>query len=270
MIKIAICQVKAVTDRDETLNHACDMIREAASNGADFAVLPEMFICPYSPRWFRRCAELGHEPIVSALSDLAKDLGIYIVGGSIPESAAGKIYNTCFIFDRQGNIIGRHRKIHLFDSDVSGMPVRESDTFSPGSEITVFDTEFGKMGCAVCYDIRFPEVFRAMAERGAQVVFLPAQFNMVSGPHHWASMLRARACDYQYFFVGAAAARNPDFKYQCYGHSIIIDPFGDVLGIGDEDETIVYADIDLGRIEEVREMLPCKKNIRRDIYCVAE
>ena len=270
MIKIAICQNKAVTDRDATLNRACEMIREAAANGADFAVLPEMFICPYSPRWFRRCVEMGHQLIVDTLSALAKELGIYIVGGSIPESADGKVYNTCFIFDREGRLIARHRKMHLFDSDVCGVPIKESDTFTPGDSITVFDTEFGKMGCAVCYDIRFPEVFRAMAERGARIVFLPAQFNMVSGPHHWAPMLRTRACDYQYFFVGAAAARNEDFKYQCYGHSLVIDPFGDVLAMGEDGEEIVYADVDLSRIDEVRATLPNTKCVRRDIYNVAE
>ena len=270
MIKLAVCQVKTLTDREATMARTAEMLREAAANGADFAVLPEMFNCPYSGRYFRKYAAEGHESSVEMLSALAKELGVYVVGGSVPESEDGKIYNTCFVFDREGRLIARHRKVHLFDSDILGFPIRESDTFSPGDRITVFDTEFGPMGCAICYDVRFPEMFRAMAERGARIVFVPAQFNMQSGPHHWQNMLSARAFDYQYFVVGAAAARNRDFRYECYGHSLVIDPYGDLLAMAGEDEEIVYADVDLGRIDEVRGILPIIKGQRRDLYTISE
>ena len=270
MIKIAVCQIKTLIDREAPMARTAAMLREAAAKGADFVVLPEMFNCPYSGRWFRQYAAEGHESSVAALSALAAELGVYVVGGSMPESEGGKIYNTCFIFDRKGRLIARHRKVHLFDSDILGFPIRESDTFSPGDAITVFDTEFGPMGCAICYDLRFPEMFRAMAERGAQIVFVPAQFNMQSGPHHWRDMLGARAIDYQYFVVGAAAARNRDFRYECYGHSLVVDPYGDLLVMAGEDEEIVYADVDLSRIGEVRGILPIIKSQRRDLYTISE
>ena len=128
--------------------------------------------------------------------------------------------------------------------------------------------EFAKSG--ISNDGEPHVMFRAMAERGARIVFVPAQFNMQSGPHHWQNMLSARAFDYQYFVVGAAAARNRDFRYECYGHSLVIDPYGDLLAMAGEDEEIVYADVDLGRIDEVRGILPIIKGQRRDLYTISE
>lgn len=270
MIRVTICQIKTELEREQTMRRAGEMLREAADGGADFIVLPEMFNCPYSGHYFRKYAAEGHAATVEALSRLAAELGVYLVGGSVPEAEDGKVYNSCFIFDRRGALIARHRKVHLFDSDALGYPIRESDTFSPGDAITVFDTEFGPMGCAVCYDVRFPELFRAMSERGAQLIFLPAQFNMRSGPSHWEAMLRARAFDYQTFVVGAAAARNRDFRYECYGHSTIIDPYGGVLAMGGEGEELVSAVVDLGQVEQARALLPSRSGLRRDVYCVAD
>lgn len=268
MIKLALCQIRTELDREETMNKAERMIREAAANGADFAVLPEMFSCPYSRKYFRSFAAVGHESTVAILSALAKELGIYIVGGSVPESADGKLYNTCFIFDREGRQIARHRKVHLFDND--SLNVHESHTFSPGSEITVFDTEFGKMGCAVCFDVRFPELFRAMAMRGAKLVFLPAQFNTMTGPASWELLLRSRATDNQLFIVGAEAARYDGFSYECWGHSMVADPFGAKIAECDEAEQILYVDVDLSKTEAAREQFPVFPLLRRDIYKVAE
>lgn len=268
MIKLALCQIRTELDREETMNKAERMIREAAANGADFTVLPEMFSCPYSRKYFRSFAAVGHESTVAILSALAKELGIYIVGGSVPESADGKLYNTCFIFDREGRQIARHRKVHMFDND--SLNVHESHTFSPGSEITVFDTEFGKIGCAVCFDVRFPELFRAMAMRGAKLVFLPAQFNTMTGPASWELLLRSRATDNQLFIVGAEAARYDGFSYECWGHSMVADPFGAKIAECDETEQILYVDVDLSKTEAAREQFPVFPLLRRDIYKVAE
>ena len=249
MIKIAVCQLRTEIDRSETMAKAKAMIFEAAQNGADFAVLPEMFNCPYSREYFKKYAGLGHEETVRQLSQWSKELGIYIVGGSVPETADGKIYNSCFIFDRQGRQIACHRKIHLFDVELPGLRVRESATFAPGDGITVFETEYGTMGCAVCFDLRFPELFRAMQSRGAKLVFLPAQFSTTTGPKYWEPMLKARAFDYQ---------------------SAVIDPSGEVLCRAGEGETILYADVDLGYVEEYRAQLPTTKLLRKDVYCIAE
>lgn len=268
MIKLALCQIRTELDWEETLNKAERMIREAAANGADFAVLPEMFNCPYSRKYFRSFAAVGHESTVAILSALAKELGIYIVGGSVPESEDGKLYNTCFIFDRVGRQIACHRKIHLFDCDA--LNVHESHSFSPGNEITVFDTEFGTMGCAICFDVRFPELFRAMAERGAKLIFLPAQFNTYTGPAAWELLIRSRATDNQMFVVGAEAARYEGFSYECWGHSMVADPFGAKIAECDETEQILYVDVDLSKTEKAREQFPVFPLLRRDVYKVAE
>ena len=268
MIKLALCQIRTELDWEETMNKAERMIREAAANGADFAVLPEMFSCPYSRKYFRSFAAAGHESTVAILSALAKELGIYIVGGTVPESADGKLYNTCFIFDREGRQIARHRKIHLFDSDP--LNIHESHTFSPGSEITVFDTEFGKMGCAVCFDVRFAELFRAMAMRGAKLVFLPAQFNTYTGPAAWDLLIRSRAADNQLFVVGAEAARYEGFSYECWGHSMAADPYGAKIAECDEAEQILYVDVDLSNTEKARKQFPVLPLLRQDVYNVAE
>ncbi len=270
MIKIAVCQLRTETDRAETMAKAKRMVYEAAANGADFAVLPEMFNCPYSREYFKKFSALGHEDSVEALSSWAKELGIYIVGGSVPETADDKIYNTCFIFDREGRLIARHRKIHLFDVELPGLRVRESATFAPGEDITVFETEYGTMGCAVCFDLRFPELFRSMQMRGAKLVFLPAQFSTTTGPKYWEPMLRARAFDYQTYVVGAGAARYVGFHYEAHGHSAVIDPSGEVLCRAGEGEEILYADIDLGYVDEYRAQLPTTNLLRRDVYSISE
>lgn len=270
MIKLAVCQLRTELSQTETMEKARRMMSEAAGNGAEIVVLPEMFNCPYSSEYFKKYAALGHHEAVKAMSAWAKEFGILLVGGSIPETEGGRIYNTCFVFDKQGRQIARHRKVHLFDVDLPGMRFKESNTFSPGEDITVFDTEYGKMGCAVCFDVRFPELFRAMAVRGAKVVFLPAQFNMKTGPAHWDLSLRARAVDNEVFMVGASAARYEGFDYLCWGHSAVVDPFGDVLVQADEKEQIIYTDIDLARVDEVRDSLPTFKRLRREIYSVAE
>ena len=269
-LKLAIVQLRTELNRAETMEKAEGRIREAARNGAEIAVLPEMFSCPYAGKYFREYAALGHEDTVKELSRWARENSVLLVGGSIPELAEGKLYNTCFVFDEKGEQIARHRKVHLFDVDLPGMRFRESDTFVPGEEITTFETRWGTMGAAICFDVRFPELFRAMARRGAQVLFLPAQFNQKTGPAHWELSLRARAVDNEVFAVGASAARFDGFSYESWGHSMVVDPFGEVLARCGEEETILYADLDLARIDEVRSQLPTFLHLREELYEVAK
>ncbi len=268
--KIAVCQLRTELDLDKTMEKAGRMVREAAENGANVVQLPEMFNCPYDKKYFKIFAAMGHEAAVKEMSAWAKENGVLLVGGSVPELEDGKLYNTCFVFDEEGRQVARHRKVHLFDVDIPGMCFKESNTFTPGDSITVFDTRYGKMGAAVCFDVRFPELFRAMAVRGAKVIFLPAQFNMKTGPAHWEPSLKARAVDNELFFAAAAAARYEGFSYECWGHSTVLDPFGEVLATCDEKEQIIYADIDLARVDEVRRRLPTFLHLRRDVYRVAE
>ena len=267
--KVAVLQLRTELDYEKTMKKAAALVREAAETGADFAVLPEMFNCPYARKYFSAFARLAQENCAAEMARWARQNAIYLVGGSIPELEGEKIYNTCFVFDRSGRQIARHRKMHLFDVDLPGMRFHESDSFSAGEEITVFDTEFGRMGAAICFDVRFPELFRAMAVRGARAVFLPAQFNMTTGPAHWADTLKLRAVDNEYFVVGASAARYAGFAYECWGHSAVYDPFGIALAQADETEQILYAELNLGRVDEVRAQLPTFLRLRRDIYEVA-
>lgn len=269
-LKLAVCQLKTEIQQQETMEKARRMVARAARDGANIVCLPEMFNCPYSSEYFRKYAAPGHEAAVEAMSGWARENGVILVGGSVPELEGERIYNTCFVFDQQGRQIAKHRKIHLFDVDLPGMRFKESNTFSPGEDICVFDTSYGKMGAAVCFDVRFPELFRAMANRGAQVIFLPAQFNMSTGPRHWEMSLRSRAVDNQVFFVGAAAARCQGFSYECWGHSLIIDPLGELLASCDETEQIISAQIDLDYIPQVRRQLPTSQHLRRDVYSVAD
>lgn len=267
--KIAICQIRTELEQEETMLKAEKYVREAAQAGADFVCLPEMFNCPYTQHYFNLYARLGHGAVVERMSAWARENSVYLIGGSICEYEDGKIYNSCFIFDRGGRQIAKHRKVHLFDIDMPEMRFKESNTFTPGNSATTFETEFGTMGAAICFDGRFAEIFRVEAMRGAKVIFLPAQFNMTTGPLHWDLMLRSRAVDNQLFFVGASAARYEGFKYECWGHSSVVDPTGKIIAALDENEGILLCEIDLDEVEDFRARLPIMSGLREDVYDVA-
>ena len=240
---------------------------EAASNGADVIALPEMWDCPYSNDYFREYAETADGETVKFMSDLAAELGVYLIGGSISEIDDDKVYNTAFCFDREGRMIGRHRKTHLFDIDVEGgIRFMESDTLTAGDSATVIDTEFGKIGVAICYDVRFPELFRRMTLDGARMVILPAAFNMTTGPAHWDITMRARALDNQIFFAANSPARDEEGIYVAYGNSCIVSPWGDFIAHADEKECIIYADIDFDYEDSIRDQLPLLKHRRPELY----
>ena len=265
--KLGLCQMAGTMDKDETRAIAEKFVREAAENGAQVISLPEMWDCPYSNDYFRDYAEPADGPTVEFMSRLAEELKVYLIGGSISELDGDRVYNTSFIFDPSGRIIGRHRKVHLFDIDVEGgIRFMESDTLTAGNELTVVDTEFCKIGVAICYDIRFPEWFRKMALAGAQLIVLPAAFNMTTGPAHWDLSIRARALDNQVYMAANAPARVEDGVYVSYGNSCIASPWGDFIAHADEKPQIIYGDIDLDRVAAVREQLPLLKHRRPELY----
>ena len=267
---LGVCQLRTEIDFDATMEKAERMTREAAAAGAKVVVLPEMFSCPYAREYFRVFASRGHEESCRRLAAWAKENRILLVGGSVPEIDGERLYNTCFVYGPDGELLAKHRKIHLFDVDLPGMRFHESHTFTPGEQITVFDTPYGRMGAAICFDARFPELFRAMARRGAELICLPAQFNMTTGPAHWEATMRMRAVDNEVFFVAASAARYEGFSYECWGHSLILDPFGTPLAAADETEQLLLAKIDLNRIDEVRAQLPTFLHLREELYAVAD
>lgn len=263
----ALIQMPVTASKTENINTACRKIREVAENGADIAVLPEMFCCPYQNDCFRAYGEEDGGEAQSALSALAAETGIYIAGGSIPELANGKVYNTSYVYGRQGQLLAKHRKAHLFDIDVEGgQRFKESDTLSPGNAVTTFETEFGTMGLCICFDLRFEELARSMCLRGAKVIFVPAAFNMTTGPAHWELLFRQRAVDNQCFTVGVSPARDEAASYVAYGNSIAVDPWGTVLCRAAAEEATLYAQLDLSMPEAVRRQLPILSARRPELY----
>ena len=267
-IKIAAIQMPTVADKMENVRTVKIYLEKIKDENPDFVILPEMFCCPYQTENFPIYAEKEGEPVWQQLSGYAKQYGIYLIGGSMPEKdAEGNVYNTSYIFDREGKQIGKHRKVHLFDIDVKGgQTFKESDTLTAGDSDTVFDTEFGKIGVMLCFDIRFPELSRMMVNDGAKVIFVPAAFNMTTGPAHWELSFRTRALDNQIYMVGCAPARDVSAGYISWGHSIVTDPWGRVIGMLDENEGILLAELDMDYEEQVREELPLLKSRRKDMY----
>ena len=221
-IKIALCQINVVDNKEKNIENATSMILKAVKQNADFIVLPEMFNCPYSnEKFIEYCEEETNSLTLSKIAKLADENNTYILAGSIPEKEDSKIFNTSYLFDKNGEIIAKHRKMHLFDIDVKGkIYFKESDTLSSGNKITIAKTEFGNVGIGICYDIRFPELARLMVNAGAEILFYPGAFNMTTGPAHWELTFRARALDNQVYCVGVAPALNRDASYHSYGHSM--------------------------------------------------
>lgn len=270
--KLALCQMKVIDDKDSNIKNALDMIKTAAENKSDLVILPEMFNCPYDNEKFKEYAEEKKDSkTLKAMKEAAKDSNIYVIAGSIPELNDNKLYNSSFIFNRKGEIIGSHRKIHLFDIDIPGkISFKESDTLSAGNQITLIDTELCKIGVAICYDIRFPELLRLMALEGAELIVIPGAFNMTTGPAHWETLIRCRAIDNQLYMVAASPARNEELSYVAYGNSMVADPWGEILVRASAKEEIIYGNIKLSKIKEVRDELPVLKGRREDIYELIE
>jgi omega-amidase len=268
--KLAVCQMQVVADKKENISKALSLIDKAVEGGAGAVALPEMFNCPYDNKFFRQYAETAeNSETIEAIAKAAAKHGIYIFGGSIPELADGEVFNTCFVFDRNGRIIGRHRKVHLFDINVTGrITFKESDVLSAGNELTVIKTDLCCFGVAICYDMRFPELFQLMQQQGSEVVVIPAAFNMVTGPAHWELLIRCRALDNQVYVAAAAPARCETASYVAYGNSMIVGPWGEVITRADEKEAIIFAEIDLARKREIHDELPVLKQRRTDLYTI--
>jgi len=266
-MKIALLQTPVRSDKQENLNLAREKVWEAAQNGAEMVVLPEMFCCPYSTRYFADYAEVAGGHIWQTLSDCARENNICLVGGSFPERENDRIYNTCFVFDPTGKQIARHRKMHLFDVEFDGgQHFRESDTFTPGDDITVFSHGGMSFGLCICFDMRFPELSRLMTLQGAQAIIVPAAFNMTTGPLHWETMFRQRAVDDQVYTLGVAPARDERGVYVSYANSILCDPMGQVLTHADAQPCILYGQLETDQVNSARRQLPLLNARRTDLY----
>lgn len=296
IFKIALLQTKVFLNKFRTLEHVQDCLEEAITNGAKVCVLPECFNSLYRRDRLIENAEDFNDPIIKTpslnlLRDYARRYEIYILG-SLPEkthifgqffkpksafgSAFGshllpmRLYNTGFAFNPEGQMIAKHRKVHLFDIDIPNkITYKESETFKSGDSITVFPTVFCQMGLAVCYDLRFPELAILMRGMGAKVLCYPGAFNTVTGPLHWELLLRGRAVDNQCYVIGCSPARYEEDTsyYQAWGNSMIVDPMGKIMAqaTGHEND-IVYGEINLEFLEEVRKELPYLSQRRLDMY----
>ena len=202
------------------------------------------------------------------LSQTAKEAQVYLVGGSFPEKQGSKLFNTCCVYDPNGERIAIHRKLHLFDINVPGkITFQESLVLSPGNAPTYFSTPLGNIGLGICYDIRFPDLAILMARKYNVIAMIyPGAFNMTTGPLHWELLQKSRALDNQIYVAACSPARDESASYVAYGHSALIDPMGCVVSTTDEKESIVYGEIDPKIIQESRSAIPCYQQRRFDIY----
>lgn len=268
MFKIALCQTKVFNDKEKSLKNAMARISEAAQNGANIIALPEMFNCPYSGKNFSKYGENeGNSYTLNVLKQICIKENIYLIAGSIPEIENGKTYNTSYTIAPSGKIVGKHRKIHLFDVDIkNGVRFFESKYLSRGDSVTVFETDYCKIGICICYDIRFPELIRKMVLQGVNLIFVPAAFSITTGLAHWELLFRTRAIDNQIYIAGISPARDCEGNYKPYGNSIIVSPYGEIISRAGEADEIIYGDIDLAYEENTRKEMPLLKHRIPKLY----
>ena len=270
--------MNVVDNKEQNIEKAIQMIKESKKQGADLAVLPEMFNCPYENEKFIEYAErLEDSKTLNEIAKVAKEENIHVLAGSVPELEINdkkdteSIYNTSVFIDNNGKSLGKHRKMHLFDIDVKGkIYFKESDTLSAGNDFTIINTNLAKIGIGICYDIRFVELSRIMALNGAEILIFPGAFNLTTGPAHWELLFRSRALDNQVYAIGVAPALDKDASYNSYGHSIAVSPWGEVIEELDYSEELKIVEIDLDEIKRVREEIPILKNRRVDLYEINE
>ncbi len=263
----ACAQMTSRADVDENLATCRRLVGEAHDRGARLIVLPENFaFMGLGEQEKFAIAEAVEAPgkIGQALREMASAHHMWVIAGGMPErsEAADKVYNTCLVVSPHGEIAARYRKIHLFDVDLPGAVLRESASVAAGSEIAVAKLEACTLGLSVCYDVRFPELYRALVERGANVLLVPAAFTVPTGRDHWEVLLRARAIESQAFVVAAAQWGEHNATRRSFGRSLIADPWGTVLCTVPDGEGVALAELDFARLEDVRRRLPSLRHRR--------
>ena len=257
MIAAAV-QMTSTVDVEANLERAEHWIGQAASLGAELVCLPESFACMLEEGGRNPAAQPLDGPITAFLSAQAQGHGITLAGGTIPELEDGgeRIYNTAVVHGPDGDLIGSYRKIHLFDVELPGLRLQESKSIAPGDRVVCLETPAGMLGLSVCYDIRFPELYRELSKRGAEVILVPSAFTVPTGSDHWEVLLRARAIENQSFVVAAAQFGSHNKKRRSYGRSMIIDPWGLVLATATDGEGLALARLERQRLEETRTRIP--------------
>ena len=261
-MRAAAVQLNSQDDKDRNLEVAERLVRDAAADGADLVALPEKWNVLGPPEVLIEGGEPLDGPTITACRGWARELGINLVAGSIVERVEDqdKLSNTSVLIGPDGEVEATYRKIHMFDVDVGGIEYRESDTQEPGGEIVVADAGGVPLGMTVCYDVRFPELYRILAVRGARVITIPAAFTLHTGKDHWELLIRARAVEDQVFVVAPGQFGEAPPHYHSYGRSIIVDPWGVVLATAPDEECFVAADLDFELQDRVRAKLPSLAN----------
>jgi deaminated glutathione amidase len=263
-VRAAAVQLQSTDDKDRNLADADRLTRAAAEDGAELVVLPERLDLRGTAADYAAGAESLDGRAVTWARDTARELGIDIVAGSVAERREGhdRVANTSVHAGPDGELKAVYRKIHMFDVEVGGVEYRESEHSEPADEIVVSETAQGLgLGLTICYDLRFPELYRILTLRGARIIAIPAAFTRVTGEAHWEILLRARAIENQVFVIAPGQGRMPGPERDSYGNSMIVDPWGEVLArAGGEGACFVAADLDLARQDEVREKLPSLAN----------
>jgi deaminated glutathione amidase len=263
----AAIQMRTGSDRATNLARAEALVRDAATRGARLVVLPEVFAWRGPAAGEAAVAEPVPGPATARLGALAKELGLWLVAGSLLERAVGepRVFNTSCLFDPRGEILARYRKIHLFDVDLPGrVVVQESATRAPGGEVVTAPTDVGTLGLSICYDLRFPELYRRLARGGAEVLLVPSAFTLPTGAAHWEVLVRARAIENQCWVVAADQAGTSPQGFADWGDSMIVDPWGRVVARAGDGEAVVTAEIDLDSLARIRRELPALAHARLD------
>ena len=272
-MRAAIIQLNAGgRDVDANVDVALRLVGEAAEAGADLAVLPELFAFYGSQRRMRELAEPLGGPITARLADAARTRSMWVLGGSVCELAEGNVFNTSFLFDRSGEAVASYRKIHRYDVDLPGQPpIRESALFAAGEELVTHQVEEFRLGLSICYDLRFPELYRGLMTSGANVLAVPSAFQHVTGEAHWEVLLRARAIEEQGYVLAAAQWGPwgpPEAGHRTYGNAMIVDPWGEVVVRAPaEGDGVWFADLDGDVVRSVRATLPALAHRRLGTVC---
>ena len=268
-LNVAIIQMNSQDDKQANIAAALDLIDRAAATGARLIALPEVWTYLGPDDVSRDQAETIPGPITELLAQRARHHGVYIHGGSLYETRPGDpgMYNTTVVIDPTGEIIARYSKIHMFDVVLDGVAkYQESATVTPGDEIAITEIDGVLVGLTICYDLRFPELFRILALKGAQAIMLPAAFTLMTGKDHWETLIRARAIENELYMIAPAQWGTHPPGNWCYGRSMVVDPWGTVLTTASDGVGIAYATIDPSRVATVRRQIPSLANRRPEAY----
>ena len=267
-MRAAVIQINSGLEVASNIERAERLVRAAATDGAELVCLPEKWALLGPGEVIADGAEPLDGPIVTAASGWARELGIHLCAGSVPEDPGdgGKPFNTSVLIDPSGEVVASYRKLHMFDVEVEGTEYRESEHERAGEDLATATAGELELGLTVCYDLRFPELFRILALRGATAFTVPAAFTAVTGRAHWEILLRARAVENSAFVIAAGQVGKAEPHYESWGHSMLVDPWGRVLAAVEDGEGHACADLDLAELRRIRESLPSLANRRADAY----